>query len=461
MTASREPLLERAPDAILFRDRQRAVTASRFLAEAAHASARLAERHPDATHVVNLCQDRYRFAVLFAACVLAGRISLLSGAQGSRAVAELCARYAGALPLGDHWLDAEAIGPQHRTIPSIACDRIVAIVLTSGSTGEPSATVKRWGELVARSRSAASRFGFVSSMPEEAPYELIGTVPPHHMYGFETTVLLPLHAPVVSWCGPFFYPADLRLALGQVPGRCTLVTTPVHLRSLREPAPARSPQQVISATASLDPGLAGGIEAEWTTRVLEIFGATEVGSIASRRTMAGPEWELYPGVSMVPEPLAEGEAVAEGQIASVRVPFASPTRLSDIVELAPDGRRFRLLGRIGDLVKLGGRRASLAGLSRVLAGLPGVEDGVFLAPDDLERRPGARLFAFAVAPARDAAGVLEDLRSMVDPVFLPRRLVLCDSLPRNATGKLTRATLLGLLDRAQDGPVGAEAQTDG
>lgn len=432
-----EPLLDREPGAILFRDAERSITAAAYLADVASHAARL-RLEPDALHVVNLCQERYRFAVLFAACVVAGRTSLLTGDQSPRALSALASRYRQVLPLGDDWLrPATGHAAPATAIPAIASDRIVAIVLTSGSTGEPAAHSKRWGELVARSRAAARRFGFT----REPAQELVGTIPPHHMYGFETTVLLPLHAAVSSWCGPFFYPADLRHALQSAPGRTTLVTTPVHLRTLLEPAPGRPPRQVISATAPLDAALAGRIEGEWGTEVLEIFGATEVGSIASRRTVAGPDWSLYPGVTMAPD----------GQGSLVQAPFAEATPLADIVELSPDGQDFRLLGRAGDMVKLGGRRATLSGLSRILNEVEGVSDGIFMAPDDLEQRPGARLLAFAVASGRTAPDLLDELRRVIDPVFLPRRLILCDALPRNATGKLTRGALQRLLETAVDG----------
>ncbi|WP_428374582.1 AMP-binding protein [Lichenicoccus sp.] len=425
---------------MLFRDSLRTVTAAAFVADVERNAARLLW-DPDAPHVVNLCHDRYRFAVLFGACVAAGRTSLLSGDQSPRAVAALAARYGQARPLGDDWLEIAPAGAEPAAaaaaIPAIDSDRVVAIVLTSGSTGEPTASRKRWGELVARSRAAARRFGFVG----EPAHDLVGSVPPHHMYGFETTVLLPLHAAVASWCGPFFYPADLRLALQAAAGRSTLVTTPVHLRTLLAPAPGKPVHQVISATAPLDAGLAGRIEREWGTQVLEIFGATEVGSIASRRTVTEPAWRLYPGVTMVPD----------GETASVQAPFADATRLSDSIACAEDGQGFRLLGRAGDLVKLGGRRASLSGLSRILNRIDGVSDGIFVAPDDLECRPGARLLAFAVAPGRAAPDLLADLRRVIDPVFLPRRLILCEALPRNATGKLARGALLELLGADADG----------
>ena len=121
-----------------------------------------------------------------------------------------------------------------------------------------------------------------------------------------------------------------------------------------------------------------------------------------------------------------------------------PVPLADELELSEDGR-FRLLGRRADMVKLGGRRASLAGLNRILTGLDGVRDGIFVVPDDLDQRSTARLLAFVVAPERSAPSILAELRDRVDPIFLPRRVVHVDALPRNALGKLPRQAVLDLI----------------
>src|SRR5207248_901229 len=93
----------------------------------------------------------------------------------------------------------------------------------------------------------------------------------------------------------------------------------------------------------------------------------------------------------------------------VTAPHAPTHPLSDVIELL-DPAHFRLLGRRADLVKLGGRRASLAGLNRILTGIEGVTDGLFVAPSDLDQRPTARLVAFAVAPRRDPDDILAALR---------------------------------------------------
>ena len=71
-------------------------------------------------------------------------------------------------------------------------------------------------------------------------------------------------------------------------------------------------------------------------------------------------------------------------------------------------------------------------------------DAVFFLPDDETEDGVGRLCAFVVAPGVECRQLLAALRERIDPVFLPRPLILVDALPRNATGKLPRARLLAL-----------------
>jgi len=418
------PLIDRPAGAALFHTQDGPVDAGRFLADAAEIAGRL----PAGDYILNVCRDRYRFATTLAAGLLAGRVSLLCGDPSASVVAGLVERFAGTAVVGDGEAEG-APGGAVPAMPQIAGDRLVAIVFTSGSTGAPVAHPKHWAALVARSRAAGERFGLF----ETEPASIVGTVPPGHMYGLETTVLLPFHAACAAWCGPAFFAADVQSALEAVPKPRVLVTTPLQLRNLATLTPPPL-QAIISATAPLDTALAGAVEARWSSPVFEIFGATECGSVATRRTAETESWLPYEGVS-----LHEGAA---GPF--VRAAFAADTPLADAVELAADGS-FRLLGRRTDLVKMGGRRASLAGLNEILTGLEGVRDGVFVVPDDLDRRSTARLVAVVVAPGRTVAGLLADLRERIDPVFLPRRLIQVEALPRNSLGKLPREALLDLL----------------
>ncbi|MBW8271303.1 AMP-binding protein, partial [Caldovatus aquaticus] len=446
------PLTPRRPEAVLFRRGGEAITVGRFLAEAAALAARL----PEAPYAINLCADRYLALLGFAAALLRGQTTLLSAERSPHRLRELAERYPGAHALVDDAATlaqdaaaaacpvavtgcAEALAARGGApaaaapAPAIPAERIAAIAFTSGSTGEPTPHAKPWGALVAGARAAAERFGLADPA---RPASIVASVPAQHMYGFETTLLLPLQAEAAGHAGPAFYPSDLAEALAQSPPRRLLVTTPLHLRTLLASGAALPAlEAVISATAPLAGELAAAAEKAWRTRVLEIYGATEAGSLASRRTVEGPLWRPYGGIRL--RRGADGTALAE-------VPgLPRPVPLADELELGEDGR-FRLLGRRADVVKLAGKRASLAGLTRILTTIEGVRDGVFVAPEDLDRNPRARLAAYVVAPGRSAREILAALRERIEPAFLPRPVVMLDALPRDAVGKLSRRALAAL-----------------
>jgi len=438
------PLLDRQPDAVVYRARGKDISAAGFL----QAAYRAAESLPEAPFVINACCERLSFAVMFAAALLRNQTTLLCSDRTPERVREVADQYPDPyLATDDPDLDcgvrrhvvseslfaAIAGSP---SMPSFAATTIAAIVFTSGSTGTPAPHQKTWGALAERSMAAAACFGF----SREHSAHIVGMVPAQHMYGFETTVLLPLHVPASTWCSAAFYPHDVAAALWSIPAPRVLVTTPLQIGALLRASIELPPlDRIISATAPLARELAETAERRWHTEVHEIFGATEVGSIAHRRTTQDDIWQTYPGVRL------QYAAAGDAQSALVMAPFAAPHPLSDVVELE-DATHFRLVGRRSDLIKLGGRRVSLAELNRVLNGIEGVIDGQFVTPADLETQPNARLQVFAVAPQREANDILTELRRRIDPLFLPRRVVLVDRLPRNEAGKLTAAEI-GVLRR--------------
>jgi acyl-coenzyme A synthetase/AMP-(fatty) acid ligase len=425
-------LTDRAGNAVLFRLPGRDVTAASFVADAV----RLSQQLPDARYAINLCAGRYAFAVGFAAALLRGQTSLLTSDRSPNRLQALAAQHPDAIALCDDEMDLPlpsiAVPPPgdgRAVSPLIPSGQRAAVVFTSGSTGQPVAHSKTWGALAARSRDAGAAFGLARANPAT----VVGTVPPQHMYGFETIVLWPLHAAVSAWCGPAFFPADIRSAANAVPGERLLVTTPLQLRTLlSDQTELPALHRIISATAPLDPALAEAAERQWGTEVWEIFGATEVGSIASRRTIAGAEWTPYPAVRL--------SGADHGLL--VQAEDAPDTILDDDVEHLPSGG-FRLLGRRSDVVKLGGRRASLAGLNRELMAVAGVQDGVFV-PPPANDQANARMTALVVAPGATSQAILAALRGRIDPLFLPRRIVHLDRLPRNELGKLAASTLQAL-----------------
>ncbi len=404
---------------------------------------RVTEAMPAGRHVLNFCQDRYRFAVGFAASMVANKLSLLPSTRTAETLERLRIRTPDVFVLTDTSCDcglpcmsyplAEATTASAAPpgIPMIEADRVVAEVFTSGSTGEPVPHVKTWGNLIHCIQTGAASLG----LSESRGLTLVGTVPPQHMYGFESTVLLALQGGVALSSAHPFYPADIAADLASVPAPRLLVSTPVHLRALLSAGLDLPPLAgVLCATAPLSTELAIEVEARLGGPLLEIYGATETGQIATRRTARTDVWELFPGVVLHAD--EHGSWLASGGH------IGAPRVLGDILELL-DATHFRLRGRHTDMVNIAGKRSSLAYLNHHLCAIPGVRDGAFFLPDGTDSTI-TRLMAFAVAPGLDRAKLLNALRQRIDPAFMPRPLVLLDALPRNGTGKLPRNALAEL-----------------
>jgi acyl-coenzyme A synthetase/AMP-(fatty) acid ligase len=266
---------------------------------------------------------------------------------------------------------------------------------------------------------------------------VLGTVPPQHMFGLETTVLLPMQSDGALCAARPFYPADIARALEALPRPRALCSTPVHLKALMQSGVALPALDlVLCATSPLAAGLARQVERRCRAPLLEIYGSTETGQIASRRTAREAAFRAWPGLH-----LARGPSGWQASGAHLPEPFG----LGDMIELL-DAGGFLLQGRSADLVNIAGKRSSLAYLSHQLTAIPGVIDGVYFVHEQTRASLAGvtRLAAMAVAPGLDAPGILAALRERIDPVFLPRPLLLVGQLPRNDTGKLPQRVLTAL-----------------
>jgi acyl-coenzyme A synthetase/AMP-(fatty) acid ligase len=426
---------------------------------------RIAAALPDGGHVFNVCTDRYRFTVSLCATLVAGKTSLLPSTHTPEMVRALASFAPDAFCLHDS--DDCAIDlPRFRfpeasvaanadtgaAVPQIESERVVAYVFTSGSTGVPVPHRKTWGFLVRNVRAAAARLGLLDTPPAT----LIGTVPPQHMYGFESTVLLAMLGGIAFSNRQPFYPVDIRAELAAVPEPRVLVSSPIHLRALfasDDTLPRAA--LVLSATAPLAEKLALDAEARLQAPLMEIYGSTETGQIATRRTARTAAWELFPDIALTPRiDGSEGsEGSEESEESGETTMWASgghvevPVPMGDALELIDD-TRFLLHGRKADLINIAGKRTSLAYLNHQLNAVPGIVDGVFYMPGESgDEHAVRRLMAIVVAPGLDAAGVQRALRERIDAAFMPRPLLFVASLPRNATGKLPREVLTQLIEQ--------------
>ncbi len=414
--------------------RGRTVSRAEFLTDVEH----LASRLPASTHVINVCRQRYAFIVAFVAAVLRGQVSLLSHDGTLRTMEQLRRRYPGVYEATDDpalaaenravYVDAcGANGSTARYPPPMPLDRVLAVTFTSGTTGEPTPHEKTLRAL----RGCARLYVGELRLPADGG-SVVATVPPQHMYGFEAATLVPLTTRIVVHSGHPLYPHDVRVALREVPQPRVLVTTPIHLRALvgaGEDLPTTD--VIICAAAPLARSLAAEAEARFAARVMEVYGCTEAGLVATRRTTEGDLWTLPAGVSMT----------IDGERASIESKHAGRVPLQDSIERV-SAREFRLLGRGADLVNIAGKRASLAGLDAILMEIDGVLDaGVFLSESERDERE-PRLSAVVVAPTLTASDVKRELRNRIDAAFIPRDVYVVATLPRDRTGKLKRAALV-------------------
>jgi acyl-coenzyme A synthetase/AMP-(fatty) acid ligase len=441
------PLLEgfRADSVLAWRGGDR-LTAGRALV----AARRCADALPPARYVINLCETLDHFLVATLATLIAGRTLLLPSTRLPRTLTEMRARYAGSVCLTDTasndgdavlaiapWLDSARhdAEPQIDAWPAIAEDHPAAVLFTSGSTGAPRAHLKTWGELA---QGARALMGSIAKPPGNVA--IIGTVPPQHMFGLEATVMLPLQSGTPVLTARPAFPADLVDALAQwhsiAPGGLWLMTTPLQLRAFHREYPAlEGIAGVIASTMPLDPELARSVERDWRTEVSEIYGCTEGGILAVRRPAVATAWTPAAGLAYAIR--ADGSASVSG--GHLRRDLSLPDRVRRI-----EGDKFELVGRDADLVKIAGKRGSLAELTRELLAVAGVQDGiVFLPVDD-----APRVAALVVAPGRTLDDLRADLAPRIDAAFLPRPFLLVDALPRSAAGKLPLAALRELAGAA-------------
>jgi acyl-coenzyme A synthetase/AMP-(fatty) acid ligase len=423
------PLTDRCPDETLAFDADGPVRVAQFIEQATG----LARRLPDHRYVINLLSDRYEYLLGFSAATLAGQCTLMPPNRLPRTLEQLKYEYPDCHVLGE---DGQPLDyPRHpagtalRDVPEIAAGQLCAIAFTSGSTGNPKANAKYWRTLRTGTRCNAELL-LDRSVRQ---LNLLATVPPQHMWGMEMSILLPLFArAAVSHHTPFF-PQDIADALAALPGPRALISSPVHLAALvKSGVTLADVSAIFTATAPLSVELAGALEERFNTKVTDVFGCSETGVLAARRTSRNANWRLSDGFRMVTG--ADGTLVHGSHL-------PEDITIPDIIEIG-SGNEFRWLGRHQDMINIAGKRGSLAELNQCLNAMPGVNDGVIFMPENNDR-----LAAMVVAPGLSAEEIRRYLGARVEAVFLPRPICLVTALPRQETGKLARKTILEMFER--------------
>lgn len=410
-----------------------------FVCDVLHLAAQL----PDAQHAVNLCQNRYYFAVAFCALALKKIVNLLPNNKQWKTLENLSLEYNAPFAIADcderfplrtiHIAEHLAGAPQYpiEKCPSIPFTQLVAIAFTSGSTGKPKPNHKIWGTLATTAQLLSARI----VTTQHRDLVIVGTVPAQHMYGLETTIMMPLQAGLMFDSSKPFFPFDIQHTLARYATKTLLITTPIHLRAMINSNLEMSGiYGVISATAPLDVQTAEKSEAMFSTKVWEIFGCTEAGSMATRQPTVSSHWQLLNGF----------ELNQSGDTTIATAPhLIEDAIIQDQIKIESQ-EHFTLSGRATDLINIGGKRSSLADLTIQLLEIDGVEDGIVFLPSKQDAE--VRTAAFVVSRLSEKE-LIAALALKIDHTFIPRPLKIVNSLPRNETGKISREIIEQLWEK--------------
>jgi acyl-CoA synthetase (AMP-forming)/AMP-acid ligase II len=333
-------------------------------------------------------------------------------------------------------------------------------MLTSGTTGAPKAAprVPTAVGLAGLTASALSRFGVRSGEPV-----IIGP-PLFHGLGLLTSMLaLFLGAPLVL--RPRFDAATL-LADVEKTRAGAVVAVPVMLRRLLELGPTaiaeydlRSLRAVISGASQLGVPLAERFIERFGPVLCDAYGSSEVGiaTIANsadlldapgtvgrpclgssirilddqdKQVPTGTTGRIFAGGGLVFGGYSDGSSktVVDGRMST-----------GDLGHLDSAGRLF-VDGREDDMIVSGGENVYPVEVEECLAAHPAVAEAVVTGvPDD---DFGQRLVAYVVLrePVTEDE-LIAHVKANLARYKTPRRIVILDEFPRNATGKVLRSKL--------------------
>jgi acyl-coenzyme A synthetase/AMP-(fatty) acid ligase len=311
-------------------------------------------------------------------------------------------------------------------------------IFTGGSTGTPQVWSKTGENIFGEGFFLAGRFAVTEQDC------IMATIPPYHIYGLLFSVVLPLvsSATVVDETPSF--PSEIA-EVAEKHQATILASVPAHYRVLREVKKDISLRLAFSSAGMLDTADNEAFCRQNKVGVVEVYGSTETGGIATRNRSLGED-------CFTPFPTIDWK-ISEGRLA-VRSPYISPDlpvdasgffTSSDRVE-ASGTTKFSLKGRADTVTKVGGKRVDLEEIRALIKNEPGVADCVVVALPESggrEHQIGALIQGHKV----DTEMIRKTLADSLEPYALPRRMKTVDLIPVKKNGKYDWPGIVRLLTK--------------
>jgi acyl-coenzyme A synthetase/AMP-(fatty) acid ligase len=290
--------------------------------------------------------------------------------------------------------------------------------------------------MLSEARHMSGKFGI-------SPDDLfLSTVPPQHIYGFLFSVLIPFISSARVLDEVYTFPREI-LRAAEDYGASILVSVPAHYRVLKTDDLQRHDlRMAFSSAGVLDKEDAAYFHDRTGLDIVEIYGSTETGGVATRRRLKDNEsWSALDSVNW---------KLRNGRL-HVRSEFISPTLprdaagfflTADCADL--DGYdRFVLRGRADDIVKIGGKRVDLASVQAKLKQVPGVRDAVVVSIPTGNGRQNE--LAALVATHLDVLQLRQHIAAISEDYAVPKRIAVVEEIPVTTTGKYNRAMIEQIL----------------
>lgn len=383
--------------------------------------------------VALVCQDSFHFAAAFMALAHSGAEIVLPPNHSAATLTALSGAF-------DRVIDDSFVAMAAGSAPLRAVDaeRIPVTFFTSGSTGQPKQITRTLAMLQHEVAALQTAFG---PLPRHG--RVLATVGHQHLYGLTFKLLWPLSS------GRAFDVETHEIweaLVAAQPGGGAIVSSPAHLSRLGglPPLPdAERPAALFCAGAPLGASAARFACDVFGILPTEIFGSTESGAAATRQQIGGDEsWRLLPDVEIRIDP--------DGLLAFRSPQVAGWVTTGDLARSDSDGLRF--LGRTDGVVKIEGKRVSLAAVEAALMALPFVRDAAVMLLAETPVRLAAVVVPSelgwtnleAMGHFRFGAALARALAPALEPAGRPKRWRFVAALPQRHMGKRDAAALTGL-----------------
>ena len=310
-------------------------------------------------------------------------------------------------------------------------------VHTSGSTGDPRPWLAEKRRMAASALRTCEAVGLAPGMRSllAMPLRYIGAKMVVVRALVRRMTLVPVE-PCGNPCRRLAAPVDF-----------ACMTPMQAYESLRDPDTAeilRATGAILLGGGAVQPGLAAEIAAMphpvWST-----YGMTETLSHVALRPLNGPDAdEWYRPLAGVRVSLSDAGTL----LIDDPVTCSAPLRTNDLAEISPDGR-FRIIGRLDNVISSGGVKVQVETAERLLAPAAAGDFCITSVPDD---RLGEKVVLLCTDPSdRDQLGAAA--RDLLPRYWAPRLVLLVDGIPKTGTGKPARAEARRLAVRlAEAGP---------